>query len=76
MVVTCTLNPSRIKILHTAPLRLKGMNSVYRTVTSPDDVSSACHPQLKELYTLLNENYVEDDDNMFRFDYSPDFLLW
>ncbi|XP_075437482.1 glycylpeptide N-tetradecanoyltransferase 1 isoform X2 [Ascaphus truei] len=31
---------------------------------------------LKELYTLLNENYVEDDDNMFRFDYSPEFLLW
>ncbi|KAG8138923.1 putative Glycylpeptide N-tetradecanoyltransferase protein, partial [Naja naja] len=25
---------------------------------------------LKELYMLLNENYVEDDDNMFRFDYS------
>ena len=32
--------------------------------------------QLKELYTLLNENYVEDDDNMFRFDYSPAFLQW
>lgn len=32
--------------------------------------------QLKELYTLLNENYVEDDDNMFRFDYSPNFLKW
>ena len=32
--------------------------------------------QLKELYTLLNENYVEDDDNMFRFDYSPQFLKW
>jgi len=32
--------------------------------------------KLKELYTLLNENYVEDDDNMFRFDYSPEFLLW
>ncbi|XP_032662233.1 glycylpeptide N-tetradecanoyltransferase 2 isoform X3 [Chelonoidis abingdonii] len=31
---------------------------------------------LKELYTLLNENYVEDDDNMFRFDYSPEFLMW
>ncbi|KAF4023215.1 hypothetical protein G4228_015297 [Cervus hanglu yarkandensis] len=31
---------------------------------------------LRELYTLLNENYVEDDDNMFRFDYSPEFLLW
>lgn len=24
----------------------------------------------------MNENYVEDDDNMFRFDYSPDFLKW
>jgi len=32
--------------------------------------------ELKELYTLLNENYVEDDDNMFRFDYSSDFLRW
>lgn len=31
---------------------------------------------LKELYKLLNENYVEDDDNMFRFDYSPEFLKW
>ncbi len=31
---------------------------------------------LKELYVLLNENYVEDDDNMFRFDYSPAFLHW
>ncbi|XKL61243.1 hypothetical protein PGB90_008300 [Kerria lacca] len=31
---------------------------------------------LKELYTLLNENYVEDEDSMFRFDYPPDFLKW
>lgn len=31
---------------------------------------------LKELYVLLTENYVEDDDNMFRFDYSPEFLRW
>jgi len=29
-----------------------------------------------EVYTLLCENYVEDDDNMFRFDYSRDFLQW
>ena len=34
------------------------------------------HLQLKELYELLTENYVEDDDNMFRFDYSPEFLRW
>lgn len=31
---------------------------------------------LTELYMLLNENYVEDDDRMFRFDYSPRFLRW
>ena len=31
---------------------------------------------MTELYTLLNENYVEDDDNMFRFDYSTEFLKW
>ncbi|XP_014281224.1 glycylpeptide N-tetradecanoyltransferase 2 [Halyomorpha halys] len=31
---------------------------------------------LKELYTLLTENYVEDDDAMFRFDYPPQFLKW
>ncbi|PAA86339.1 hypothetical protein BOX15_Mlig014540g2 [Macrostomum lignano] len=32
--------------------------------------------QLQELYTLLNENYVEDEDELFRFDYSPAFLRW
>lgn len=31
---------------------------------------------MKELYTLLCENYVEDDDNMFRFNYMPEFLHW
>eukprot|EP01117_Protostelium_nocturnum_P004656 TRINITY_DN1686_c0_g1_i2.p1 TRINITY_DN1686_c0_g1~~TRINITY_DN1686_c0_g1_i2.p1 ORF type:complete len:330 (+),score=65.70 TRINITY_DN1686_c0_g1_i2:498-1487(+) len=31
---------------------------------------------MAEVYTLLNENYVEDDDNMFRFDYSKPFLRW
>ena len=32
--------------------------------------------QLEQVYKLLAENYVEDDDNMFRFDYSTDFLKW
>ena len=32
--------------------------------------------QIKELYELLCENYVEDDDHMFRFAYSPEFLIW
>lgn len=40
------------------------------------DVQIDNEHQLNELYTLLTENYVEDDDNMFRFDYSPQFLLW
>ena len=32
--------------------------------------------QIDEIYTLLYQNYVEDDDNMFRFDYSIEFLRW
>jgi len=32
--------------------------------------------QVQELYNLLNGNYVEDDDSMFRFDYSIPFLQW
>ncbi|KIR32095.1 glycylpeptide N-tetradecanoyltransferase [Cryptococcus deuterogattii MMRL2647] len=32
--------------------------------------------QSKEVYVLLCENYVEDDDAMFRFNYSREFLLW
>lgn len=31
---------------------------------------------MNELYELLRDNYVEDDDNMFRFDYSQKFLRW
>ena len=43
---------------------------VWDTIDLNDDVV------LKELYTLLNQNYVEDEDSMFRFDYSPQFLRW
>jgi glycylpeptide N-tetradecanoyltransferase len=32
--------------------------------------------ELQELYDLLANNYVEDDDALFRFDYSPAFLKW
>lgn len=28
------------------------------------------------MYDLLVQNYVEDDDAMFRFDYSKEFLRW
>jgi len=29
-----------------------------------------------EVYNLLKNNYVEDEDNMFRFEYSIEFLWW
>ncbi|CAJ2638063.1 unnamed protein product [Trifolium pratense] len=29
-----------------------------------------------EVYLLLKNNYVEDDENMFRFNYSKEFLTW
>lgn len=32
--------------------------------------------QLDEVYDLLTNNYVEDDDCSFRFDYSRSFLEW
>ncbi|ORY83298.1 acyl-CoA N-acyltransferase [Protomyces lactucae-debilis] len=32
--------------------------------------------ELKEVYELLTQNYVEDDDASFRFDYSASFLQW
>uniref|UniRef100_A0A3Q3X940 Glycylpeptide N-tetradecanoyltransferase n=1 Tax=Mola mola TaxID=94237 RepID=A0A3Q3X940_MOLML len=31
---------------------------------------------LKELCGLLNENYMEDDDNTIRFDFSLEYLQW
>eukprot|EP01097_Dermamoeba_algensis_P008988 TRINITY_DN6195_c0_g1_i1.p1 TRINITY_DN6195_c0_g1~~TRINITY_DN6195_c0_g1_i1.p1 ORF type:complete len:277 (-),score=54.66 TRINITY_DN6195_c0_g1_i1:631-1395(-) len=40
------------------------------------DVDVFEEKSMQEVYTLLYENYVEDDDNMFRFDYSTDFLKW
>jgi glycylpeptide N-tetradecanoyltransferase len=41
-----------------------------------DSVDVSDNKVLDEVYTLLFENYVEDDDNMFRFDYSREFLTW
>jgi glycylpeptide N-tetradecanoyltransferase len=41
-------------------------------VWSEVDISD--NVQCNEVYELLTQNYVEDDDNMFRFDYSVPFL--
>ncbi|KAL0934832.1 glycylpeptide n-tetradecanoyltransferase [Colletotrichum truncatum] len=32
--------------------------------------------EMKEVYELLNGHYVEDDEAMFRFNYSPAMLQW
>jgi glycylpeptide N-tetradecanoyltransferase len=31
---------------------------------------------MEEVYDLLSKHYVEDDDNLFRFDYPRAFLKW
>ena len=46
----------------------KGFEWCEVDVTDPD--------QRTEVYDLLYQNYVEDDECMFRFDYSRDFLTW
>ena len=38
------------------------------------DIDITDRVQAEEVYQLLTQNYVEDDDNMFRFDYSIEFL--
>lgn len=42
----------------------------WSVVNIKDDV------ECEEVYNLLTQNYVEDDENMFRFDYSVKFLQW
>lgn len=32
--------------------------------------------KLEEVYELLSNHYVEDDEAMFRFNYSVSFLNW
>jgi glycylpeptide N-tetradecanoyltransferase len=40
------------------------------------DVDINNNNDLTKLYEFLRDNYVEDDDHMFRFDYSKEFLKW
>ncbi len=41
-----------------------------------DIIDTDDEKQLEELYVLLCEHYVEDDDGYFRFNYSKEFLRW
>ncbi|KMS93855.1 hypothetical protein BVRB_027260, partial [Beta vulgaris subsp. vulgaris] len=40
------------------------------------DVDMTDEGEVDQVYDLLTKNYVEDNDAMFRFDYSRDFLRW
>ncbi|KAG1346378.1 glycylpeptide N-tetradecanoyltransferase 1 [Cocos nucifera] len=46
--------------------------SQYEWTTCDMDDEQTC----AEVYSLLTTNYVEDDENMFRFNYSKEFLRW
>ncbi|XP_048234063.1 glycylpeptide N-tetradecanoyltransferase 1-like [Ricinus communis] len=46
--------------------------NLYEWVTCDIDSEETC----TEVYNLLTNNYVEDDENMFRFNYSKEFLRW
>ena len=72
--------------------RRAGLEKGPIVVTSVDQVKSKAYPLpssfewcdcdvtdehvLNEVYDLLANNYVEDDDNMFRFAYPKAFLRW
>lgn len=40
------------------------------------DVDVTDDGELEEVYKLLNQNYIEDGEAMFRFDYTREFLKW
>ncbi|WOK95764.1 hypothetical protein Cni_G04471 [Canna indica] len=46
--------------------------ALYEWTTCDMDDDHTC----SEVYNLLSSNYVEDDENMFRFNYSQEFLQW
>ncbi|CAL0327878.1 unnamed protein product [Lupinus luteus] len=46
--------------------------AAYEWTTCDMDSQETCD----EVYLLLMNNYVEDDENMFRFNYSKEFLRW
>ena len=64
------------------PIEVKSVDDVSETpYTLPaqyewDNLDLANDEVAGEVYELLVKNYVEDDDAMFRFDYSIPFLRW
>ncbi|KAK1576692.1 hypothetical protein Q3G72_015811 [Acer saccharum] len=46
--------------------------NLYEWITCDINSDEVC----TNVYNLLTDNYVEDDENMFRFNYSKEFLRW
>ncbi|OMP08313.1 Myristoyl-CoA:protein N-myristoyltransferase [Corchorus capsularis] len=61
--------PTPLSEVKQEPYNLPNM---YEWVTCDMDSDEMCN----EVYNLLANNYVEDDENMFRFNYSKEFLRW
>ncbi|XP_073007306.1 glycylpeptide N-tetradecanoyltransferase 1-like [Typha latifolia] len=61
--------PTPISEVKSDPYNLPAL---YEWTTCDMDDESTC----AEVYNLLTNNYVEDDENMFRFNYSKEFLRW
>ena len=66
----CPISPNKPK----SDLRPLPYNMPAGFAWSDIDILDA--KERKEVYDLLTFNYVEDDECMFRFDYSPEFLVW
>lgn len=59
-----------VKDVQKEPLKLPREDLYWCEVNVMDE------KELEEYYELLTNNYVEDDDNTYRFDYSREFLRW
>ncbi|KAH9589439.1 Myristoyl-CoA:protein N-myristoyltransferase [Trypanosoma melophagium] len=64
---------------------LEQQRTVEEVLTEPLPIPSTCEwwtPNMEDendmhsIYELLRDNYVEDDDSMFRFNYQESFLRW
>ncbi|PHH77366.1 hypothetical protein CDD80_694 [Ophiocordyceps camponoti-rufipedis] len=64
--------PLSVKTVDEVPKQPKPLPDGFEWVTL--DLES--DDQMKELFELLNKHYVEDDEAMFRFNYSPAILRW
>ncbi|KAF8388790.1 hypothetical protein HHK36_025470 [Tetracentron sinense] len=63
---------AQLKPQHPAKQEPYNLPNLYEWTTCDIDSEETC----AEVYSLLTNNYIEDDANMFRFNYSKEFLQW